>query len=265
MKKVIFAAVFAVMGCGVGTENQAVDESATTGQSMTYEQFKATKVWQDPETGDFIASGDERFVGDAELRELYDQSGQGQLIINRSGGRDTRIAAGQATNITYCISNAFGGNKQAVINALSSAGGAWAGAARVRYVYVPAQDASCSRNNNNVYFNVRQVSGTGFLASAFFPNNGRTSRELLIDTSSFSQGNLVGIMRHELGHTLGFRHEHTRPESGTCFEDRNWRALTTYDSASVMHYPQCNGTGSFNSLQLTARDRQGAAAIYGAP
>jgi hypothetical protein len=26
-----------------------------------------------------------------------------------------------------------------------------------------------------------------------------------------------------------------RPESGTCFEDNNWRPLTPYDSASIMH------------------------------
>jgi hypothetical protein len=66
---------------------------------------------------------------------------------------------------------------------------------------------------------------------------------------------------HELGHTLGFRHEHTRPEAGTCFEDNNWRPLTPYDSASIMHYPQCNGTSS--NLSMTASDRQGIVALYG--
>ena len=71
----------------------------------------------------------------------------------------------------------------------------------------------------------------------------------------------LGLLRHELGHTLGFRHEHTRPEAGTCFEDNNWRALTPYDSASVMHYPQCNGTSS--DLSMTATDRQGAVTLYG--
>jgi hypothetical protein len=60
----------------------------------------------------------------------------------------------------------------------------------------------------------------------------------------------------------GLRHEHTRPESGTCFEDDNWRPLTPYDSSSIMHYPQCNGTSS--NLSMTATDRHGAAALYGA-
>ncbi len=68
-------------------------------------------------------------------------------------------------------------------------------------------------------------------------------------------------MRHELGHTIGLRHEHTRPESGTCFEDNNWRALTSYDAASVMHYPQCNGSNN-GDLNLTAADKAGVAALY---
>jgi hypothetical protein len=113
-------------------------------------------------------------------------------------------------------------------------------------------------------FDVRPVSGQPYLARAFFPNYPRASRNLLIDTAAFdTEWTLAHILGHETGHALGFRHEHTRPEAGVCFEDDDWRPLTPYDSASVMHYPQCNG--SANDLSFTASDAEGAATLYGPP
>ena len=45
--------------------------------------------------------------------------------------------------------------------------------------------------------------------------------------------------RHELGHILGFRHEHIRSEANSsCDEGGAFRAVTDYDQASVMHYLQ---------------------------
>jgi hypothetical protein len=38
--------------------------------------------------------------------------------------------------------------------------------------------------------------------------------------------------------------------------------VTNYDSASVMHYPQCNGTQG-GDLVLTSLDRQGVSSVYG--
>ncbi|MEL6548016.1 MAG: pre-peptidase C-terminal domain-containing protein, partial [Myxococcota bacterium] len=128
------------------------------------------------------------------------------------------------------------------------------------------QDGDCTRTNPKVLFDVRPIDSFGqYLARAFFPNASRTARNILVDGSTFDVSEpltLTGILRHELGHVLGFRHEHTRPEAGTCFEDNNWRDLTPYDSNSVMHYPQCNGTGDF-SLEITGLDAQGVVALYG--
>ena len=46
-----------------------------------------------------------------------------------------------------------------------------------------------------------------------------------------SQYDPVGVFRHELGHVLGYRHEHIRGIPGCGFEDSRWQPLTPYDLA----------------------------------
>jgi hypothetical protein len=134
----------------------------------------------------------------------------------------------------------------------------------VNFVHVALQDGDCTARNTNVVFDVRQVNTPRYLARAFFPSSSRRAREILVSVYTFgdiSPWSVAGVLRHELGHALGFRHEHTRPEAGTCFEDTSWRALTAYDSDSVMHYPQCNGTNG-GDLELTNLDQSGAQSLY---
>jgi serine protease len=273
MKKTLFAALVVLAGCGVGANDAAVggeSDVTTTQLGLSYADFKAQVVTVPDTDGEdvFVYNGDSVVVGEAALEDEWEKYIKvGNLIINRVGAGDDRWSNAQKLNLSYCVSNRFGANKAAVVRAMASATGAWQAAANVRYVYNSAQDANCTSRNANVVFDVNPINVNGrFLARAFFPAQARSTRNVQIDNTSFAAGaNLVGILRHELGHTLGFRHEHTRPQSGACFEDNNWRVLTSYDSASVMHYPQCNGTGSFASLQLTALDRSGAASVYGAP
>jgi hypothetical protein len=262
---------------GAGLSFVVVSGCGADDRGVTWGEFLAL-VKQEPDTGMYIVDGDEPVNSLEELRSYYDRwvspgapfdfgTVAQPLIVNRINGADDRWSASAARSITFCASSSsFGSRYAAVVNAMEAASSAWEAVAAVNFIHSTSQDGSCTRANNIVVFNLRQVSGQPYLARSFFPSSSRQSRELLIDASSF--GNitpytLTGILRHELGHTLGFRHEHTRPEAGgVCFEDNSWRALTTYDSASVMHYPQCNGTQR-GDLVLTPRDQQGAAALYG--
>jgi hypothetical protein len=266
-----FALGLAAVGCSNGNNIDV----------LTYEEFKA-QAYQEPETGAFVLNGDELVETEEEMRAMYEafldsvaqaearQDGystteQG-LIVNRVSGIDDKWSSTAAVNIRYCVSStSFGSRYSTVVNAMNSAAAAWEGTgARINFIHDSAKDSACNATTTGVTFDVRQTTTTSYLARAFFPSSTRSSRNVLISTSAFgsiSPWTLAGILRHELGHTLGFRHEHTRPEAGTCFENTSWRALTTYDSASVMHYPQCNGTQG-GDLVLTSRDVSGARALY---
>jgi hypothetical protein len=76
----------------------------------------------------------------------------------------------------------------------------------------------------------------------------------------------VGVLRHELGHVLGFRHEHIRSGAPPICPDEATHHtidLTQYDPQSVMHY-FCGNVGS-KQLAITAVDRAGARLVYGPP
>ncbi|MGE0870453.1 MAG: M57 family metalloprotease [Kofleriaceae bacterium] len=254
--------VLGLGGCAVGTT--AENESSTEGE--TFEAFMAQTYREPWEGGHFIVDGDTAIADEKQLFEFWSALQQNTLIVDRIGSADNKWNNTQKLNLTYCVSNNFGSRKAQVVQAVEDATThGWETMANVNFVYVPAQDANCTNSNNNVLFNIRQVSNQPYLARAFFPDGSRASREVLVDSSSF--GNigwpLAHILGHELGHTLGFRHEHTRPEAGACFEDNSWRPLTPYDSSSIMHYPQCNG--SSDDLDWTAQDAQGAASLYGEP
>ncbi|GAA5124767.1 hypothetical protein GCM10023339_46830 [Alloalcanivorax gelatiniphagus] len=244
--------------------------AVTDAEVPSFSEFHAS-AYQDADK-QYIVNGDEPLASTGELRDYYDRMVHGSeealengLVVNTVSGVDDKWSASQVGNLTYCVSTKFGSRYTDVVNAMTSGAGLWEGASsKIDFVHVPAQDASCTTRNKTVVFSVEPVSTTQYIARAFFPSTPKRSRNVLVDDSIWTSGSWTptNIIGHELGHTLGFRHEHTRPEAGTCFEDNSWRPLTPYDSSSIMHYPQCNG-GS-DDLSMTATDRQGAVTLYGA-
>lgn len=271
---VVVAGLSLLAACG-GESATTVD----TGQQPlpTWEAFRGAATL-DEEDGVLIADGDLTFADESELRAFFDSTvggpeegslGQG-LAVKQVNGADVVLNANRRRNITYCVSKAtFGANHTRVVNQMNNASADWEAVAGVDFVHAAAEDDNCTNANTNVYFNVRQVTGQSYLASAFFPDYARNQRVLRVDTSSFNTTaplTLRGILRHELGHVLGMRHEHTRQEAiarnGTrCFEDFNLRGVTAYDTRSVMHYPQCGGTAGW-ALAISDLDKQGIVKLY---
>lgn len=255
----------ALLGTALASPALAATETGTT--VPTFQEFHAS-TFKDADN-QYIVNGDEPVATTGDLKTFYDKLvGTGTptngLVVNTVGGADDRWSTSQVGNLTYCVSSKFGTRKADIVNAMNSGAGLWeAASSRINFVHVPSQDANCTTRNNAVLFSVEPVQTSQYIARAFFPSTPKRSRNVLVDDSIWTSGSWTpsNILGHELGHTLGFRHEHTRPEAGTCFEDTNWRPLTPYDSASIMHYPQCNGSSS--NLSMTATDRQGAAALYG--
>ena len=248
-------------------------------QPISWEEFQA-RVYTEPDTGIMIINGDEPHENLTQLAETYwryveqfdDADGIGTVrkpaIVNTVNGRDDVWPSSIATNLTYCVDRKSTGTRYStIVAAMASATAEWESATGggINYVHASSLDSNCN-NRTNVQFNVRMVTSNQYYARAFFPSYSRRSREVLVSTISFGNiapWTLTGILRHELGHTIGLRHEHTRPEAraADCLESSNWRALTAYDSDSVMHYPFCNGTND-GDLVLTSSDRAGANALY---
>lgn len=245
---------------------------------MTFEEFRDSLYKEPGENGKYIVNGDTAIANEKQLREYFallkNEAANSvdpkvpELAVMTVGGLDAIWNLSEKRALSYCVSLAFGNRYQETVLAMKEAAEAWEAAADLKFIHRMDQDNSCTPNNTSVVFDVRPVSGGRYLARAFFPNDNRAARNVLIDDSSYSLNpsrnlTLRGILRHELGHVIGIRHEHTRPDSGTCYEDPNWRPVTDYDAFSVMHYPQCNGQGDW-SLTLTHLDKNGIACLYGA-
>jgi Dual-action HEIGH metallo-peptidase len=186
-----------------------------------------------------------------------------ESTVNVVNGVDDLWALGVRRDITYCVSDDFGTLKNRAVAEMVNATRDWERHANVNFRHLWAHDAACNNSNGNVTFSVRPWTSGG--ACAFFPSGGGcVPRTLVMNFSSFATGAVTsqGVFKHELGHVLGLRHEHIRV-AGNCTETGASRAVTAYDSNSVMHYPWCPGATNTADLFLTANDIAGVRSLYG--
>jgi hypothetical protein len=196
---------------------------------------------------------------------------QGLLGIERDG---KTLRWRHAKQLTYCVWRpTFGTDEEhaAVVEGMAAATSDWEAICGVHFEYVPSKDNDPNLAFGDVTFPVlRQAGGGNTIAMAFFPDDPVQERLVWVFDGYFdsSPGNFdpIGVMRHELGHVLGFRHEHIRPEAPDLFNPESTEhtvEITEYDPTSVMHYVAA-GVGD-PQLRFTDLDKTGSRVVYGGP
>lgn len=257
--------LLALGACGGELEQ----ETAVTGGDpvISWEEFLASAEREPWEGGKFIVDGDIALPDEDALFAYYHSfvRSEDALTVSQVFGTDEIWGHPDAYKLTYCVSDSFGSQKAEVVETMARATASWEDVVGVDYEYVPSQDGNCTASNNNVLFDVRPATASYF-ARAFFPSEGRSTRNVLITNSAFTTTSggrdFEGILRHELGHSLGFRHEHIWVPGCSSETPEDARAVTSFDVNSVMHYPQCRPSGG-GGYRQTALDYEGAMSLYG--
>lgn len=219
------------------------------------------------------------------------------LDLTDNGGGPNVWSPSQKRQLTYCVKN-DSPHYAALVQGMNDAARKWEEAADVDFIHLSQFDSSCTVSQTGVLFRVDihedadpcEPSATGdmtsdwmedpngggtcrpvarFVARGFFPDYAPNLRVIKVNTY-FLTGTIADhdaatrSLLHELGHVLGFRHEHIRiTTSNDCpKEDGGVNALTDYDPHSVMNYGGSCG-GYRNRFGLSSLDRQGVRNVYG--
>ncbi len=223
----------------------------------------------------YVAEGD-LLLTDDQL-ERYADGGQAHVPPPRRPMRDELIAIAKDGKIVrwrpglvldYTIVKAtFTTEEYATVRAnIKQATVDWQRTCGISFSHQIALDDAGA--TDGVLFTVRKVdTGGRFIAAAFFPDEPKFRRQVMIDPSYFTTAfDRVGVLRHELGHVLGFRHEHIRSEAPAVCPNEDLAGtidLNEYDPQSVMHY-FCGGVGS-RDLRISEKDIIASQRLYGPP
>lgn len=264
---ILFSTLALLLSCGTSVEPPV---ELLGSELAAWEEFRSSATRVVAGRTIYVVEWDRPIESELELRHYYDAlQRKDALIVNLYDGVDDIWYADGTVSLSYCVSDTFDVNKSRAVVEMASATAAWASSINVSFSYVSSQDATCTGDNTNVTFAVMPWDEGG--ACAFVPSgDGCVPRTLVIDFDDVDTSypkiapNLtsVGVFRHELGHILGFRHEHARPDGPSRCREYDWRELTVYDQGSVMHYPWCDGVLT-TDWSLTALDVAGATSLYG--
>lgn len=252
---------------------KAIKELSTTASGPDGPAFKELlAVLPKDSDGSFIVEGDLALSEEELVDHLLglapgsQSSGAGELKLSIHNGQ-MDFYAKPDRKLTYAIDKASFGDEaryREIIGLMDAAAGEWEAIAPesgLDFVHVPGEDATPTAGNVNFVVEFRDAGGL-FIARSFFPHDGREDRKLTIDPSFYtSQFTKKGVLLHELGHVLGYRHEHINGVPGCRREGGVFLTLTTEDPRSVMHY-FCGGGGSLD-MTLSPLDKQGHAIVYG--
>ncbi|XXX79851.1 matrixin family metalloprotease [Sorangium sp. So ce134] len=260
-------------------QDVAVD---TPGHVPTWEEFRASAAREVDGDRFYMVDWDIPIRSEEKLWNYYQQtyldeevgSAAQPLIVWQYNGSDDVWSREEAANLTYCVSTSFADHAR-VVEEMRKATSAWMSVVNVRFSYLSSEDSNCTNTNTNVVIPVRPWTSGG--ACAFTPHDPAVAcvaGTLVVDYNDFDTDpfwpanapNMTteGVLRHELGHVLGFHHEWFRsPSSVKGDTGSSWRALTDYDTYSVMHYPHDPDGADDSDMSLTNMDDAGSMSIYG--
>jgi hypothetical protein len=224
----------------------------------------------------FVIEGD-LLLTEQELRAYVVEHSHGErpvyfgaeLLVNVYDGQEDFYRDVAKRSLTYAVDRASfpdDGTYNTVSASMQNAAKGWEDACpecKIQFTHLADDDLHPSTDRDNFVLRYYDAHGQ-YIAVSFFPHDAPLRRYINIDPSYFTTTyDKVGVLRHELGHVLGYRHEHIQGIPGCYQEDNQWKPLTPYDPKSVMHY-FCGGGGSM-LLDLTDLDKAGHRKLYQLP